>query len=88
MKTKVKMEVDMSNKKRSSTSKAREARTDSYRNRFEKNHVKARNPWPDPFSSSRRTRVHRANKETTTVRSGDNSRQSRSKSDNQNKTRN
>ena len=78
----------MSSERRSSTSKAREARTNSYRNRFEKNHVKARNPWPDPFSSSRHNRGHQNNNETTTIRSSDNSRQSRSKSDNQNKTRN
>ena len=78
----------MSNEKRSSTSKAREARTNSYRNRAEKNHVKARNPWPDPFTSRKHTQVERASNQETVVRARDHSRPSRSKSDNQNKTRN
>ena len=76
----------MSNAKRSSVSKGRETKTN--KNRFERNYVKARNSWPDPFASSKHKQGQQANNQKTTVRSSDNSRQSRSKSDNQNKTRN
>ncbi len=78
----------MSNEKRSSASKRSDAKTNAYRNRFEKNHVKARNPWPDPFAASRQAQSQQAHNQKTAVRSSGNSRQSRSKSDNQNKTRN
>ena len=75
----------MSNEKRSSVSKGRDAKTNAYRNRFERNHVKARNPWPDPFTSSKHTQVERASNQETVVRSRDHSRPSRSKSDHENK---
>ena len=78
----------MSDKKRSSGSKGRDTKTNAYRNRFEKNYVKARNPWPDPFASKEHNRTRQADNPKTTVRSNDKSQQSRSKSDNQNKTRN
>ena len=87
MRTQVKKEVDMSSEKRSSTPRAREARTNSYRNRFEKNHVKARNPWPDPFTSRQHTQVERTSNQETVVRSRDHSRSSKSKSDHQDKKR-
>lgn len=76
----------MSSKKRSSVSKGRYAKTDAYRGRFEKNYVKARNPWPDPFASSRHHQNHQVDNQRTTTRRNDNSQQSRSKSDHQNKT--
>ena len=85
---KVKKEVNMSNKKHSSVSKRTGTKTKAYRNRFEKNYVKAPNPWPDPFVSSRQSQSQQAHNQKTTVRDSDNSQQSRSKSDNQNKTRN
>lgn len=78
----------MSNERRSSASKRREARTDAYRHRVEKNRIKARNPWPDPFASKEHNRAKQADNPKTTVRSNDKNRQSRSKSNNQNKTRN
>ena len=71
----------MSNGKRSSASKGREARTNTYRTRVEKNHVKARTPWPDPFTSRKHTQVERANNQETVVRARDHSRPSKSKSD-------
>ena len=64
----------MSNKKRSSVSKGRDTKTNAYRNRFEKNYVKARNPWPDPFASSEHKRSQQTNNQKTTARSSDNSR--------------
>ena len=48
----------MSDKKRSSASKRR----DAYRGRFEKNYVKARNPWPDPFASKEHNRTRKDNR--------------------------
>ena len=78
----------MSNEKRSSASKGSDAKTNAYRNRFEKNYVKARSPWPDPFAASRQAQSQQVHNQKTAVRSSDNSQQSRSKSDNQNKTRN
>ena len=72
----------MSSERRSSTSKTREARTNAYRSRVEKNQVKARNPWPDPFVSRKHTQVERAHKHEKVVGpSGGHSRPSRPKSD-------
>ncbi len=86
MRIKVKREVDMSGERRSSASKTRETRTNAYRSRVEKNQVKARNPWPDPFVSRKHTQVERAHKHEKVVRSsGDHSRLSRPKSDRQDK---
>ena len=85
---KVKKEVNMSNKKHSSVSKRTDTKTKAYRSRFEKNYVKARNLWPDPFAVSRQAQSQQTHNQKTAVRSIDNNRQSRSKSDNQNKTRN
>ncbi len=77
----------MSNKKRSSVSKGKDAKTNAYRAHFEKNYVKARNPWPDPFASSKQTQRQQAHNQKTTATASDNSQQSRAKSDHQNKTR-
>ena len=85
---KVKKEVNMSNRKHSSASRGTDTKTKAYRNRIEKNHVKARNPWPDPFVSKEHNRAKQTDNQKTTVRSSGNSQQSRSQSDNQNKTRN
>jgi hypothetical protein len=85
---KVKKEVNMSNKKHSSASRGTDTKTKAYRNRFEKNYVKARNPWPDPFASSGQSQSQQTHNQKTTVRASDNSQQSRSKSDNQHKTGN
>ena len=84
MKVKAKKEINMSDEKRSSVSKGRDAKTNAYRNRFEKNQVKARNPWPDPFASNDHKQGQQVNDQKTSVRASG----TRSKSDRQNKTRN
>ena len=75
----------MSNAKRSSVSKRTDTKTKAYRGRLRKNYVQARNPWPDPFTSSRQTQSQQTHNQKTTARSSDNSQQSRSKSGHQKK---